>query len=80
MRCDFVYYSEHAVAKLTAGDPRRSIAERYNDADDYLQRVREAAVVLINKRFLLQDDLERVMARAKAYWQFATASEQTVPR
>jgi hypothetical protein len=76
----FIPFARSRPARLASGDPLRSIAERYTDADDYLQRVREAAVALINQRFLLQDDLEGVMARASAYWQFATAAEQTVPR
>jgi hypothetical protein len=76
----FIPFAQSRTARLAAGDPRRSIAERYTDADDYLQRVREAAVVLINNRFLLQDDLEEVLSRARAYWQFATAAQQTAPR
>jgi hypothetical protein len=76
----FIPFAQSRAARLAAGDPRRAIAERYKSADDYLQRVRDAAVGLINKRFLLQEDLDGVLARGRAYWEFATAAQQAVPR
>jgi hypothetical protein len=53
-------------------DPRLSIEERYRDRDDYVARVRVAATDLIRQRLMLQEDLERVLERAKAHWDFAT--------
>ena len=53
------------------GDPRRSIAERYPTKDDYVSRVRAAAERLIAERFLLADDLRRVVERAERHWAYA---------
>ncbi|HLZ73320.1 MAG TPA: alpha/beta hydrolase domain-containing protein [Dehalococcoidia bacterium] len=61
----FAATPEQAAAQ---GDPRRSIAERYTDRDDYLQRVRAAADELIARRLLLSEDLPVVMERAAAGW------------
>jgi hypothetical protein len=49
-------------------DPRLSVEERYPGFDDYLQRIRSAAMELIRGRFLLQEDLDHVRARAKSHW------------
>jgi Alpha/beta hydrolase domain len=62
------------TGRETAGDPRPSVEERYHGADDYLQRIQTAAMELIRNRFMLQEDLEGVLARARAHWTFATAS------
>ena len=53
------------------GDPRRSIAERYRSVDDYMSRVTKATDDLIRRSFLLAEDREPVLARAKAHWECA---------
>ncbi len=53
------------------GDPRVSIAERYRSLDDYMSRITEATDDLIRRRFLLVEDRDPVLARAKAHWEFA---------
>jgi hypothetical protein len=40
--------------------------------DGYLQRVRSAAMDLIRRRLLLQEDLDDVLGRARSHWDFAT--------
>jgi hypothetical protein len=47
-----------------SGDPRLSIAERYKDQNDYVQQVSRAARTLVDQRFLLQEDAERIIAEA----------------
>lgn len=53
------------------GDPRRSIVERYSSVDDYMGRIAKATDDLIRRRFLLAEDRDPVLARAKAHWLFA---------
>jgi hypothetical protein len=54
------------------GDPRRSIEERYRDRYDYLTRVRAAAEVLVDRRYLLAEDVDAVVeAAASRYDAFA---------
>jgi hypothetical protein len=61
-----------------SGDPRLSIEERYRDVDDYLARVRAAAVELIRQRYMLEEDLDNVLARAQAHWDYAMSDRPPV--
>jgi hypothetical protein len=49
-------------------DPRASIEERYGGKDAYLSRVRAAAQELVASRYMLQEDVERVVATASKKW------------
>jgi hypothetical protein len=49
-----------------AGDPRLSIEERYPTHDDYVAKVRAAAQALGRDRFLLPDDVDRIIQAAEA--------------
>jgi hypothetical protein len=51
-----------------AGDPRPSIAERYASREDYLARVRAAAVALAAQRYMLGEDVELSMTFAARFW------------
>jgi hypothetical protein len=51
-----------------SGDPRLSIEERYRSRDDYLERVRTAAAALAAQRFMLEEDIELVVALAARAW------------
>ena len=67
----YVPFAATRARREAAGDPRPSIEERYHGLDDYLQRIRTAAQELIRNRFIIEEDLERVLARARAHWAFA---------
>ena len=56
-----------------ANDPRKSIDERYKDKDQYVAAVSRAAVDLIDKGFLLQDDLAMLLRDAGSHWDYAIA-------
>lgn len=47
------------------GDPRLSIEERYKDHADYVQKVSHAARSLVEERFLLPEDAERIIEEAR---------------
>lgn len=51
-----------------SGDPRKAIDERYASKDDYLSRVRAAAQKLVRERYLLEEDIEPVIAVAAQKW------------
>lgn len=55
------------------GDPRPSIERLYSDEQDYLSRVREAAELLVERGFLLEEDADRVVGRAERYWSWTPA-------
>lgn len=48
--------------RSSAGDPRPSVAERYDNRDDYARRVREAALALAQSGYLLDEDVDLVVA------------------
>jgi hypothetical protein len=50
---------------VAAGDPRLSLAERYQDNEKYVSAVAAAAATkLENARFLLEEDKDRIIKRA----------------
>ncbi len=59
--------------RITFGDPRKSVEERYDSKDDYLRRVRKAADDLVKDRYLLADDVNAIVARGGEMWDFVVA-------
>ena len=45
-------------------DPRASVLERYRSSAAYVEAIRRAAERLVEERFMLEEDVERVVARA----------------
>ena len=68
----YIPFATTRAAREATGDSRLSIEERYRSLDDYLQQIRSAAMELIRDRYLLEEDLENVLARARTHWSFAT--------
>jgi hypothetical protein len=56
------------AAAEAAGDPRRSIDERYRGREPYLQQVRDAANALVEARYLRADDVDAIVGRAQDQW------------
>ena len=52
--------------RLAAADPRPSLEERYGTSDGYMCVVRRAAEELVQERFLLRQDADRIVAAASA--------------
>ena len=71
----YVPFAPTRAARRANGDPRLSLDERYRGIDDYLQRIRRAAQALVHERYLLAEDIEGVLERAKSHWSFATRAE-----
>ncbi len=61
----YVPLPETDSVRRSTGDPRRSIVERYGDADGYVRAVVEAAERLVADGLMLEEDVERVAARAQ---------------
>jgi hypothetical protein len=59
--------------RAASGDPRASIEERYRSREDYLERVRRAALELCARRHLLEDDVELSVTLAARMWDRFTA-------
>ena len=57
-----------AAERASLGDPRPAIEERYRDREDYLARVRAAGERLAAQRYILDADVEVVVANAALRW------------
>ena len=60
----FIPFAKTKDEREKSGDPRLSVEERYKDPADYVQQVSRAARSLVDERFLLQEDAERIIAEA----------------
>jgi len=60
----YIPFAKTKDEREKSGDPRLSIEERYKDHADYVQRVSQAARALMDERFLLAEDAERLIAEA----------------
>ena len=76
-------YTAFAATKAqreAAGDVRLSIAERYRNRDDYVNRIRIAAQNLIHRGLLLPEDVAVIVQAAAANPAFAALVANPVPR
>jgi len=53
--------------RLRSGDPRRSVAERYKDFADYQQQYAAASAALVQARYLLPEDADRLLKLSERY-------------
>ena len=61
----FIPFAKTKVQRRRTRDPRPSIQERYKNRDDYAQQFSRAARLLVDQRYLLSEDAERMIAEAK---------------
>jgi hypothetical protein len=64
----FLPFARNASDREKSGDPRLSIAERYVSREQYMGKFAEAAMNLIQARFLLREDLAAVLERGQREW------------
>jgi len=68
MQGSYIPFARDEGERKSKGDPRPSIAERYPSREHYLGLVAEAAVQLITERYLLAEDLPRILESAARHW------------
>jgi hypothetical protein len=64
----FIPLARTAAEREKSGDPRLSVAERYASREQYIGKFAEAAMRLIQDRFLLREDLAAVLERGQREW------------
>lgn len=64
----FEPFAKTRAEREQTGDSRQSIEERYKSRQDYLQRVRQAAINLVRERFVLDTDVEALVQQADQTW------------
>jgi hypothetical protein len=68
----YLPFPKTAEERQKNGDPRKSIAERYSDRDDYLTRYTRAVDDLVKQRWILPEDRAVVLKRGEQEWNEAT--------
>ena len=68
----WISFPKTAEDRKRTGDPRPSIAERYANEDDYLHRYAKNLDDLIKERWILPEDRDALLTRAKQEWTEAT--------
>jgi len=61
----FIPFAKTKAARRQTGDPRLSLEERYIDRDDYVRQISRAARLLVDQRYLLPEDADRMIEEAK---------------
>lgn len=62
----FIPFATTKAERLAAGDPRRSLEERYQTHEGYVAAVKHAAEELMEDRFLLKEDADLFISAAEA--------------
>jgi hypothetical protein len=76
----YTAFAATQTAREAAGDSRLSIAERYRNRDDYVNRIRIAALELIQAGFLLPEDAAVITQAAAANSAFGAPAANPAPR
>jgi hypothetical protein len=61
----YIPFAKTAADRRKAGDPRKSIEERYGSREDYLDRYSHALDDLIEQHWILPEDRAALMARGQ---------------
>ncbi len=64
----YIPFPKTAAERKKTGDSRKSIAERYTNREDYLDRYFRALDELVKQRWILQQNREALLRRAGQEW------------
>ena len=64
----YLPFSKTAAEREKTGDPRKSIAERYADREDYLARYEKSVDDLVKQRWILPEDRAALLRRGELEW------------
>jgi hypothetical protein len=68
----YIPFPKTAAEREQTSDPRKSIAERYADREDYLTRYKNAVDDLVKQRWILPEDRDALLNRGSQEWDEAT--------
>jgi len=69
MQGSFIPFASTKADRERAGDPRRSVEERYQGRGQFLARVWQSAAGLAGSGYLLEADLARIVEQAGTRWE-----------
>jgi Alpha/beta hydrolase domain len=67
-----ISFPKTAEDRQQTRDPRKSVAERYHDREDYMVRYKGALDDLVKRRWILEEDRESLVQRGEQEWAEAT--------
>jgi hypothetical protein len=68
----YIPFAKTVEDRERAGDPRKSIVERYSSRDDYIGRFTKATDELVKQRWILPEDRASLIQRGQQEWAEAT--------
>jgi hypothetical protein len=68
----YIPFARTKADRDRSGDPRLSIEERYRNRDEYVGKFAAAALDLVDRRYLLSDDVADLLKHAAEHYNFAT--------
>ena len=68
----YLPFPKTADERHKTGDPRKSIAERYSDREDYVTQYKNAVDDLVKQRWILPEDRAALLHRGEQEWAEAT--------
>jgi len=68
----YIPFARTKAERREAGDPRKSIEERYGSREEYLDRFSHALDELVEQRWILPEDRAALMQRGRQEWDDAT--------
>ena len=69
----YVPFPRTAADRRKSGDPRKSLAERYPNRENYLAQYQQALDALVSQRYVLPEDRPALLQRGDQAWQEATS-------
>jgi hypothetical protein len=64
----FLPFPKTAAERQRIGDPRKSVAERYKDRQDYMNQYTKAIDALVKQRWILPEDRDALRERGEIEW------------
>ena len=77
MQGSFIPLARTRAERERAGDPRRSVDERYTGRDQYLGMISKAAMDLVERGYVLKTDVSRIVDQAGTRWDHVAAKTAT---
>jgi hypothetical protein len=76
MKGSYFPFSRTKSEREQRGDPRLSVAERYSGREEYLRRVGDSARRLIQRGYLLEQDLPAILEVSSSEWDYVMANKK----
>ncbi len=73
MQGSYIPFPRTRAERDQASDPRPSVEDRYGSRAEYLGRVTEAALALVDDDYLLARDLQPILTQAARHWDYLMA-------